>query len=126
MSLIVGLFSEVPFIFWPSDWIGWLGLMLWVGVIGVLLWHWRGFNKKLDRTKWVILLGLIILTPFTSLLLGIRLPIWNTYPLAGIALEPVGPALMIFSAVPWALAAGLLGPIPAAGIALVSGTLLAY
>jgi len=95
-------------------------------VIGALLWYWRGYNKKWDRTKWMILLVLLSLTPITSLLLGIRLPTWNSYPPPGIALEPVGLVLMIFSAVPWVWAAGLLGPASAAGVALVSGLFLAY
>ncbi len=126
MSLIVSLFSEIPFILLPSNWIGWLGLLLWVGVIGVLLWRWRGYQKKFNQTKWVILLGLVIITPITSLVLGIRLPAWNPYPPPGITLEPVGPALMFFSALPWILAAGLLGPAPAAGVAALSGLILAY
>ena len=126
MFLIVSLFSEIPFIILPSDWIGWLGLLLWTGVIGVLLWRWRRFNKKFDQTKWGILLGLIVITPITSLLLGIRLPAWNPYPPPGITLEPVGPALMLLSALPWILAAGLLGPAPAAGLAALSGIILSY
>ena len=126
MSLIVSLFSEIPFIILPSDWIGWLGVLLWTGVIAALLWRWRRFNKKFDQTKWGILLGLIVITPITSLLLGIRLPAWNPYPPPGITLEPVGPALMLLSALPWILAAGLLGPAPAAGVAVFSGIMLSY
>lgn len=126
MSLIVTLFSEIPFILLPSDWIGWLGLLVWIGVIGVSLWRWRGYHKKFDQTKWGILLGLLIITPITSLVLGIRLPAWNPYPPPGITLEPVGPALMFFSALPWILAAGFLGPAPAAGVGILSGLLLAY
>ena len=126
MSFITGLFSEVPFILFPSDWFGWLGLFLWLGVIGICLWYWRGYNKKWDRTRWMILLVLLSLTPVTSLLLGIRFPTWNLYPPPGIVLEPVGPALMIFSAVPWVWAAGLLGPVGAAVVAVASGFFLAY
>ncbi|MFC1995991.1 ATP-binding protein [Chloroflexota bacterium] len=126
MFPITDLFSEVPFILFPSDWIGWLGLLMYVGVIGILLWYWRGYNKKWDRTKWIILLVLLSLTPITGLLLGIRLPTWNLYPPPGLALEPVGPVLMIFSAVPWVWAAGLLGPAPAVVVAIFSGFFLAY
>ncbi len=126
MSLIFTLFNEVPFFLLPSDWIGWLGLGIWVIVIGICLWHWRGYNKKLDQAKWLILGGLIIITPLTSLVLGIRLPAWNLYPPPGITIEPVGPALMFFSALPWILAAGVLGPAPAAGVAALSGLIMAY
>jgi signal transduction histidine kinase/HAMP domain-containing protein len=126
MSFITGLFSEVPFLLFPSDWLGWLGLFVWLGVLGISLWYWRGYNKNWDRTNWIILLVLISLTPITSLLLGIRLPILNSYPPPGIVLEPVGPALIIFSAVPWVWAAGLLGPAGAAVVAAISGFFLAY
>lgn len=126
MSLIITLFSEIPFILLPSDWIGWLGFFIWIGVIGVLLWRWRSLHKKFDQNKWIILAGLIVITPICSLFLGIRLPSWNPYPPPGITLEPIGPVLMFFSALPWVLAAGLLGPAPAAGVAALSGIILAY
>ena len=126
MSLITSLLSEKPFIISPSDWIGWLGLLLWMGVITAFLWRWRGYNKKFTQTHWIILIGLLVITPLTSLVIGIRLPAWNTFPPPGVPLEPVGRALMLFSAIPWLLAAGLLGPISAAGVAVLSGTLLAF
>jgi len=126
MTLIIGLFSEVPFFLLPSDWIGWLGFLVWLGVIIALLWRWWGYNKPWGQNQWLILLSLLVLTPLASLLLGIRLPAWNALPPPGLALEPLGPALMIFTAVPWLLAGGLLGPAPAALIATFSGILLAY
>ncbi len=43
----------------------------------------------------------------------------------GLPVEPVGPAWMIFAALPWMLAAGLLGPAPAAALGGLSGLLLA-
>jgi signal transduction histidine kinase len=126
MTLIVGLFSEVPFILLPSDWIGWLGLLFYFGVIISLVWYWRKFNHSWQSVQWLILIGLLLITPITSLLFGIRLPAWNALPPPAITMEPVGRALMIFSAVPWVLAAGLLGPFPAAVIAAFSGIFLAF
>ena len=126
MSLIIGLFSEVPFILLPGDWFGWLGLLFWLGVISILLWRWRKYNQPWNQSRWLILGGLLVLTPLTSLLLGIRLPTWNVLPPPVVAIDPMGLALMIFSAVPWVLAAGLLGHASAAGLALLSGFLLAY
>ncbi len=126
MTFIIGLFTEIPFLIFPSGWSGWLGLLVWLGVIAALLRKWRAYNKPWNRARWQTLAGLAALTPFSSLLLGVRLPVWNQLPPPGIALEPVGLALMLFSALPWLLAAGLLGPLPAAGLAALSGGFLAY
>src|SRR5829696_752403 len=42
-------------------------------------------------------------------------------PLPGLPEDPSGSTMMIFSAIPWMLAGGLLGPFAAAGVGLLSG-----
>jgi two-component system phosphate regulon sensor histidine kinase PhoR len=42
-----------------------------------------------------------------------------------VPLAPTGPMLMLFSALPWMLAAGLLGPLPGAALGGISGLLIA-
>ncbi|HIE57299.1 MAG TPA: hypothetical protein EYP88_03585, partial [Anaerolineales bacterium] len=126
MSFIFGLFTETPFLILPVNWTGWLGLLLWLGAIAALLKNWNHYNKPWTQSRWLLLLGLLAGTPLTGLLLGIRLPAWNELPPPNIALEPVGSALMLLASLPWVLAAGLLGPLPAAGLAAFSGGFLAY
>ena len=69
--------------------------------------------------------GLFLLVPVTSMFIGVRLPIWNPLPLPDVALAPKGLAVMFLSAIPWVLAAGLLGPAQGAILAGFSGFFLA-
>ena len=82
----------------------------------------RHFNRPINRSKLLWLTGLsvsvLILTPF----LGVLLPT-NVSSSAGVL--PVV-HLMFFAAVPWMLAGGLLGVLPAVLLAGMSGILLAY
>jgi signal transduction histidine kinase/HAMP domain-containing protein len=125
MAPIISLFSEIPFLVFPADWVGWLGLLIWLGVLIFLLYQWRGYQKPWNPTTRIILAALGVTVPLTSFFIGIRLPAWNALPLPEITLEPVGLAVMIFSAIPWVFAAGLLGPIPAAVLGGISGLVLA-
>jgi hypothetical protein len=59
--------------------------------------------------------------PFTSLFFGLSLPVQGSLPPPLLPVEPVAPALMFFAAVPWMLAAGLLGPFSAALLGAEAG-----
>lgn len=125
MSLEFTLFSSPFYIDFPVGFIGWLA---WLGLLGVnvlLLWQWRGFNKKWTKRQWGIFLAIVVLLPLTSLFLVLRLPAGDTLPPPGKPEDLSGPALVVFSALPWVLAAGFLGPTPAAIIAAISGLILA-
>ncbi len=125
MSIIVSLLTEQPFLILPTGVLGWIGVIAWLVVIIYLIrafWElkkpWTSFNR-------VLILVLLLLVPLTTFFIGTRLPVWNAVPLPEVALEPKGLALMLFSALPWVLAAGLLGPLPAAVLAALSGIILA-
>jgi len=125
MSIIITLLSEQPFLILPTGFLGWLGVLGWLALIGYLIKVFRQYTKPWTLFNRILILALIVLVPITTFFVGARLPVWKAFPIPEVALEPKGQALMFFSAVPWVLAAGLLGPTPATILAAFSGTILA-
>ncbi|MCJ7703823.1 MAG: hypothetical protein MUO62_19770 [Anaerolineales bacterium] len=126
MSIIFTLLEEQPFLILPTDFLGWCGLVGWLGVIGYLIYLWRGFHKPLTSKNRLLFVFLVFMVPLTSLFIGARLPVWNKLPLPDVTITPTGQAVMFFSSAPWVLAAGLLGPLPAAILAAFSGLVLTF
>jgi len=107
-------FNPIP----PAGWLVWLGL---AGLLGVALFNWRKYHVEWNaRATWT-LVALVIAVPFASLFLGLEFSASSTLPVPGLPEEPAGSTMMIFSALPWILAGGLLGPFAAAGLGLLSG-----
>jgi PAS domain S-box-containing protein len=123
---IITLLISNPYLDRPSQilgWIGW-GVLLALVIFG-LRSSWetdllKGLNKKL------ILAGLAFLVPLTTLFFGLRLQFINILPLPGVPVEPTAPALMFLAALPWVLAAGILGVFPGVLLAFGSGLLFAF
>src|SRR6185503_3912704 len=109
-------FSPIPL----AGWLVWLGL---AGLLGVALFNWRKYHVEWNARATWILAALIILTPIASLFFGLEFSTGSTLPVPGVPEEPSGSTMMIFSAVPWLLAGGLLGPVAAAGLGMFSGLL---
>ncbi|HSL31967.1 MAG TPA: hypothetical protein VK900_22380, partial [Anaerolineales bacterium] len=105
-----------------AGWLVWLGL---AGLLGVALYAWRKYHVEWNTRSTLILAALILVTPFATLFLGIELASSSSLPVPGIPEEPAGSTMMIFSAVPWILAGGLLGPFAAVGLGMLSGLLRA-
>ncbi len=110
----------------PGGWIAWLGLALLAGAVflGAFRLHENGW--RWTRRDWLMLLGLAVGAAVFSLILGVRLPSFGALPPPGRPEEPRGPALMLFSMVPWMLAGGLFGPVPAAVLAIITGLVIGY
>jgi len=106
-----------------SGWVGWFALL---GLISFLLLRvWR-FQQSLDRRKWVIFLVLALLVPLTSLLIpGIRFSTVSSITGTELQQDLTNPPIMILAALPWFLAVGFIGPVPASLLALFSGLLVA-
>ncbi len=98
-----------------------LGLVL----LYLLLRSWRTFNRLRTRRYWTILAVLAVLTPLASLFIGLRLSPRDSLTLPSIPIDPQGSAMMIFIALPWLLAGGLLGALPAVLLGAASGVFLA-
>ena len=100
---------------------GWLSLFVLAGVIVALLVNWRKYNRLSEpkQRRWLFIL--LLAAPMASLFLGLQLPAGSTLTPPEIHQDAPGPVIMIFSALPWMLAAGILGPLPAAAIAFING-----
>ena len=125
MSIEFTLLTNRLYIKLPLGLFGWLGWLLLLGVIMFLLWRWREYNRRLGGVQWGLLFLLAILAPLASLFVILRLPAGEALSLPWVIEETRGPALVLFAALPWVLAAGLLGTLPAALVGLVSGFTLA-
>lgn len=109
----------------PQELIGWIGWIIVLSSVILLLLQWRRFNKRWARLHGEIFIGLSVLLVLTNLFFVIRLPALEALLPQGRAVEPGGLAISAFAALPWVLAAGLLGVFPAAGLGLLSGVLIA-
>jgi hypothetical protein len=125
MDIESTLFTNPSYIEQPQGLIGWLGWLVFLGGVVFLLWRWLPYNKKWGGVQWGIFIALLILLPLTNLFLAVRLPAGLALPPPGRPVDPLGPAVVFFAALPWVLAAGLLGPAPAAVLGLISGLLMA-
>src|ERR1044071_7774187 len=103
-----------------AGWLVWLGL---AGLLGIALFNWRKYHIEWNARTTLILVVLAFLTPFAALFFGLEFSSSSTLPVPGLPEEPAGSTMMIFSAIPWILAGGLLGPVAAAGLGMFSGLL---
>jgi signal transduction histidine kinase/HAMP domain-containing protein len=101
-------------------WLVWLGL---AGLLGIALFNWRKYNLEWSARATWMLGALILATPFATLFFGLEFSTGSTLPVPGLPEGPAGSNMMIFSAIPWILAGGLLGPFAAAGLGILSGLL---
>src|SRR5215510_2836962 len=103
-----------------AGWLVWFGL---AGVLGLALQNWRKYQPKWNARTWAIFVVLIIITPIATLFFGLEFSTGSALPVPGLPDDPPGSTLMIFSAIPWTLAGGLLGPFAAAALGMLSGLL---
>ncbi|MFQ5615643.1 MAG: cache domain-containing protein, partial [Anaerolineales bacterium] len=125
MIFLPTLISETTYLQWPGSPVGWLGWFLFLMLLILLGWFWRGYQKGWNARGWGIAAGLFVFELAATLFIGIRIPPGQALPAPGLLTSPVRPALMVFAALPWVLAAGLLGPFASMGLAGLSGLLLA-
>jgi len=101
-----------------AGWMVWLGL---TGLLAVALLSWRKYHPEWNSSLWGVLGAFIIATPLAALFFGLKFSTGSGLPLPGLPEDMPGSTMMIFSAIPWTLAGGLLGPFAAAGIGMLSG-----
>lgn len=119
------LLGDPVFIEQPQEIIGWVGWLILLSSVIFLLFRWRQFNKRWGRIHWGIFVVLLVLLVFTNLFFVVRLQNGSALSGQGPPAEMEGPTLVLFAALPWVMAAGLLGVFPAATLGLLSGTIIA-
>jgi PAS domain S-box-containing protein len=98
----------------PSGFFAWIGWFILLSLIIFLNRKWYSFNQPLSTWRKRILVLLSISVPVLTLV----------FPSLKISSGPFTPALPLFAAVPWFLAAGLLGPASAAALGFLSGVFI--
>ncbi len=125
MPEFTSLVQGSPYLETPTTWGGWLVLFILLGLTVSLQISWRRYNRSLTRLhlRYLILLGVAI--PVLVLLFPnpqFASPESAAYPLVP---KDVGKVtLYLFASLPWFLAAGLSGPLAAALLAFIAGSLL--
>lgn len=103
----------------PAGWVVWVALL---GTLAYALYRWREFQSEWKGREWGIFFALLFLVPVLNLFIGVKFGVDSARPFPGIPANQ-GSAMMVFSAVPWLLAGGLLGPLGAATLGAFAGLL---
>src|SRR5215211_1263179 len=120
MQFLATLLTNLAYLS-PLSLAGWMAFLGFLGLLTVLLLSWRKYQPEWTGRSWGILTALIIATPIAALFLGLAFPTGSALPVPGLPEESPGSTMMIFSALPWTLAGGLLGPFAAAIVGMLSG-----
>jgi len=121
MNFVIGTLLDGFRDMYPPSPLGWAVWFLFLTFAVIALYRWRDNQPPIKGRTWGIFLLLFLLVPLTNLFLGVRLPAGSALPLPGVPIEPLPPAMMLFSALPWMLAAGPLGPFGAAVLGGLAG-----
>jgi len=116
MSFLIPIL-ETPFLN-PLSLFSWVVWFVMLGVTAYSLYGWRRYGQVWKGREWGIFLGLLVFTPLTVLIFGLRIPSSTALPLPGVPIDQHGIALLPFAGIPWSLGSGLLGPV---GAALLGG-----
>jgi signal transduction histidine kinase/HAMP domain-containing protein len=121
MRILFSLLTSYPYIDFPYQgvgWLAWLGLFLLV--IGAVWWSWERGTTQGTKSFWMLTAAGLLITPFTTRFIGIQLPAQFTSPVPDLPQE-TNSVVMLLAAIPWVMAGGILGPLPAALIGAASG-----
>ena len=73
MQFIATLITDLAYLN-PIQIAGWLVWLGFAGLLAVALMNWRKYHPVWNGRSWGILTALIILTPVTALILGLKFP----------------------------------------------------
>ena len=122
MDFILSLLAGIAFPA-PPTLAGWLVWVILLAGLVVYLYRQRATQTAWGSKGWGLFLVLFVLVPVLNLFIGLRLTSGSIRPLPGSPADAPGSALMVFSAIPWLLGGGLLGPLAAAVLGAFAGLL---
>ncbi|MFN8399567.1 MAG: ATP-binding protein [Anaerolineales bacterium] len=122
MDFILSLLAGIAFPA-PPTLAGWLVWVILLAGLVVYLYRQRAAQTAWGSKGWGLFLVLFVLVPVLNLFIGLRLTSGSIRPLPGSPADAPGSALMVFSAIPWLLGGGLLGPLAAAVLGAFAGLL---
>ena len=99
------------------------GWVIFAALLGGIVWlslRSKEYHPLWETRSWWQFLGLLILTVLGNLFIGLYIKPSSLMPPPGYPLETYGAALMIFGAIGWMIAGGILGPIPALILGLIA------
>ncbi len=122
MEFLFTLLAGIAFPATPTlaGWGVWLSLL---GALVYALYRWRTYQPKWQGREWGFFIAFFILIPLTTLFIGLRIYSASARPLPGLPADAPGSALMPFSAIPWLVGGGLLGPVGGAVLGAFAGLL---
>lgn len=122
MEFLFTLLAGIAFPATPTlaGWVVWLSLL---GALVYALFQWRAYQPKWKGREWGFFIAFFILIPLTTLFIGLRISSASARPLPGLPADAPGSALMPFSAIPWLVGGGLLGPVGGALLGAFAGLL---
>ncbi|MFN8385709.1 MAG: ATP-binding protein [Anaerolineales bacterium] len=122
MQFVATLLNQLAYVEAASlaGWLVWFGF---AGLFAVSLYNWRNYHRTLNQRAWWILFTLAVFTPIVTLFIGLEFQNGASLPAPGIPAQAPGSTAMLFSALPWTLAGGLLGPYAGAAVGIFSGLL---
>ncbi len=125
MQIVLSLFGTDLYLTLPNHLVGWLGLLAMAALLGWGVWKiGREEGKRAFTRRPLLFIGLLIAALPLAGLLGVRLP-GETLPQPSMPMEVSSPVLMLLAALPWVMASGLCGAVPAVLLALLDGLILA-
>jgi len=120
MTPILTLLTNSPYLALPGSFLGWAGWILLLGSFVALALRGRGPQPGAMR-RGVLLFVFLVLSVLFNLFFGVQLSTGAALPVPGLPAGPHAPVLVVFSALPWMLAGGLLGPLDGLFIGLATG-----
>lgn len=125
MTIINEFLATYPYLDLPHQWLGWFGLLLLAGLVAWGTYQAIKTSPLPDNRQWLLTGVFAIFTPLFALIIGVRMPGAGALPLPNLPGEASAPVLLPLAAVPWVLAGGVIGTLPAVLLGLISGALLA-